>query len=172
MEDLLKAYLSRCKPDGSVRVLEAFDHDGHKAAWLEFEGASLGGTGVPVSVRSFHCECYFKQNSVEEDCPQYQAILECRYSELTALFKSRFESGDRAFLPHQIVAIIEELVRMVTAGEFVEPDGCLRLRGVLLRDVTLAKVIGLPVIAATGHLNRYPAPESQEVQDGMLQESY
>lgn len=173
MEQLVGAYLSRYKPKGRCKVLELFTHDNHRAGWLEFEGVSLRGLSIPVAIRSFHCECDFEQASRSAGasvCPKYEAMLESRYCMLTASFKRRFESGARAFLPHQIETIIKELVEMVEAGEFVEPDGSGRLRGVCLRDVTLAKIIELPVVAARGHLGRYAAEHDHEMQDGMLLE--
>jgi hypothetical protein len=173
MEELIGAHLSSYESKGRFKVLELFTHDNHKAGWLEFEGAWLKGIRIPVAIRAFHCECDFEpvaRSAEAKICPMYEAMLESRYSTLTASFKRRFESGARAFLPHQIEIIIQELVEMVEAGEFVEPDGRGRLQGVCLSDVTLAKIIELPVIAARGHLSRYAAKHDHKMQDGMLLE--
>lgn len=170
-----KARSGQGKSQRRFKVLKRFHHEGHEAVWVEFETAFVGGTIIPaVKPRAFHCECYFEQgSSAEEACEAYQALLMRRYQALTTAFKSHFKSGARAFLPDQIETIIEELVRMVNAGEFVEPDESLLGRGVLLRDVTLARIIELPDVAARGHLTRYATSRQLlEVSDGMLQESY
>ena len=161
-------------PKRRFKVLNRFHYEGHQAAWVEFENAFVGGVVISaVQPRAFHCECYFERGSTaEQDCDVYRALLDRRYKALTTSFKAHFKSGARAFLPDQIETIIQELVRMVNAGEFVEPDEDLLGRGVLLRAVTLARVIELPEIAAQGHLARYATSHQLEFSDGMLQESY
>jgi len=172
MRQLAKAYLDCQEQPGRIVVLEQYSHEDHVAGWLELVGTPLGiySDGSPLVIRSFHCQCSFQPLDSRDVgvCWSYEKMLEGRYKMLTASFKERFESGRRAFLPHQIEVVIEELLRMIADGEFVEPDGRRTVRGEWLRPETLAKIIELPERAASGHLGRYAVDRGLRVENNVL----